>query len=254
MRWSFFTSKKSFESKGTLFTQKEWESLERGKIPSHIAIIPDGNRRWAKKHCFSHARGHTQGADAIIETVKAALEIGVKVVTFYLFSTENWKRPEKEIEAHMALLKQSLLNKREEMLERGISFKTIGDLKPIPEDVLKVVEEIKRETAACQSIDLVFALNYGGRDELVRAVSKIVKEGGSIEESHISESLDTYPWKDPDLLIRTSGERRLSNFLLWQLSYAELYFTDILWPDFKPKDLYEAIRDYQGRERRLGGQ
>lgn len=229
-------------------------------VPNHIAFIPDGNRRWAKKNLFEAIRGHEKGADILMDVVKAGKDAGVKVMTFYLFSTENWNRPKREIDKLMHLLERYLITKRQEMVENGVKLHSIGDLSPFPKSVLTELAKTKEATEACKQVDLVFALNYGGRDEIRRAVQKIVDaisenklNRESISEEVIAKYMDTCRWKDPDLLIRTSGEMRISNFLLWQLSYTEVHVTQVLWPDFGPKDLSLAIAEYQKRDRRLGG-
>jgi len=244
----------------SLFTPQQLLGLNPVRIPRHIAIIPDGNRRWAKKQQENSNHGHQAGADVLIEMVKAAKQLGVKVITFYLFSTENWNRPNEEVAALMWLLKEFLNEQRAEMVEEGVRLKTIGDLTALSQDVLDVVDQTKQATEHCRDIDMVLALNYGGRDELTRAFQKIMDDckSGKLQQDQITESLigrylDTADMGEPDLLIRTSGEMRLSNFLLWQLSYSEIYITEVLWPDFTPNNLLEAVIEYQKRERRLGG-
>lgn len=196
----------------------------------------------------------------MIEIVKAAKQLGVRVVTFYLFSTENWNRPQTEVAALMWLLESFLDEQRKEMADDGIHFHTIGELDPFPESVKTAINRTKAATQDCDRVDLVFALNYGSRDEICRACQKIARAcqkgelaAEEISEQLISSYLDTGPWADPDLFIRASGELRISNFLLWQLSYAELYMTPVLWPDFTPQHLMEAVQSFQKRHRRLGG-
>lgn len=244
----------------TIYSPLELESIAKNAIPKHIAIIPDGNRRWAKNKLSSSVDGHRQGGHRLIEIVKAAKVLGISTVTFYLFSTENWNRPAGEIAALMWLLESFLDEQRQHMLEESIHFDTIGDLVPYPQNVKSVIDKTKEVTKECNSVNLIFALNYGSRDEIRRACQKIAlkcKENildiEDITENTINEHLDTAPWGDPDLWIRASGEQRLSNFLLWQLSYAELYTTPVLWPDFNAKHLLEAVQSYQQRQRRLGG-
>jgi undecaprenyl diphosphate synthase len=243
----------------SLFTSADLALLTQ-HIPRHVAIIPDGNRRWAKqqKKCFD--LGHQAGADNIIEIVKAAKALGVKAVTFYLFSTENWTRSKIEVNALMWLLQKFLRDNVREMQEEGVRLRTIGDIHSLPKDALSSVQETMQATADCGEIDMVLALNYGARDEIRRAVRLIVHDYSmgkvqkeDVTEKLISSYLDTTPWGDPELLIRTSGEMRISNFLLWQLSYTEIYVSKLLWPDFKARDLLDAIIDFQKRERRLGG-
>lgn len=239
-----------------VYTQEQLLDLDQVRLPRHVAIIPDGNRRWAKLGDHSIFMGHRVGAATVFNTVKAAKEVGVKAITFYLFSTENWKRSPEEVSFHMELLQEFLLKHCEEMKASGVRLCTIGALDVFPKEVLRVIDSVKAETAKGQSIDLILALNYGARDEIKRAMEKICKERDihtEITEELISSHLDTAPWGDPDLLIRTSGEMRISNFLLWQLSYTELYITEVLWPDFTPGLFLDALIDFQTRQRRMGG-
>ena len=242
------------------FSDEQLSQIQKARIPLHVAIIPDGNRRWAKKHKKLQFKGHKAGAANIIEIVKAGKAIGIKALTFYLFSTENWNRSKDEVAALMWLLKKFLKDNCKEMQEQGVRLKTIGDSNTLPIDVLAVVEETIKATADCSGIDMVLALNYGSRDEIRRTFHCILDRysEGTLKKEEVTEKLiasylDTKPWGDPDLLIRTSGEKRISNFLLWQLSYSEIYFTELFWPEFKPIDLLEAVLDFQKRERRLGG-
>ncbi|MBS0624793.1 MAG: di-trans,poly-cis-decaprenylcistransferase [Verrucomicrobia bacterium] len=244
-----------------IFTPNELALLKVDKIPKHIAIIMDGNRRWAKMRGLSPAKGHWEGAEVLTEIVRAASEIGIKTVTVYAFSTENWRRSDGEIEGLMNLFQLYLLKKREMMIREGICLSAIGNLDKLPKKVLDTYRETHKATQHCHKINLVLAMNYGSRDEIRRAVVKILSEHEktkfdpeSLTEQAISQYLDTSPWGDPDLLIRTSGELRVSNFLLWQISYAEIYITDVMWPEFSPKELLEAVLAYQGRNRRLGVQ
>lgn len=229
-------------------------------VPYHIAIIPDGNRRWAKKRAENIADGHAEGAGNLMNIVRAAHALGIKVVTFYMFSTENWSRSQDEVQALMLLLEQYLLDQKKTMMDEGVRFNTIGDLSALSPCLRTLIDEVKEATSTGKSIDIVAALNYGSRDELLRAFHKIHSEierenlkVEEVDEQVISRYLDTASWPDPDLMIRCSGEFRLSNFLLWQLSYAEVYISDVLWPDFTPHHLQEAVTAFQGRERRLGG-
>ena len=243
-----------------IFTSDLLATLDPARIPQHIAFIPDGNRRWAKQHEEEIAHGHKTGADNLIDITLAAKALGVKVLTFYLFSTENWSRSKEEVAALMWLLQEFLTVNRQRMIDEGIKVSTIGHTSALPKEVYDCIGESVEATAGCDKIEMVMALNYGGRNEIVRAVKHLVSEysvkdrsAEEINEEVIGKCLDTSQWSDPELLIRTSGEMRLSNFLLWQLSYSEIYFTHLLWPDFKPQDLLKAIVDYQKRERRLGG-
>jgi undecaprenyl diphosphate synthase len=244
----------------TIYFPEETAVLDQTRIPTHIALIPDGNRRWARERNSSSEEGHKKGADTIMDIVKASKELGIKAITFYLFSTENWKRSKEEFTFLMWLLQSFLNNQKKAMLEKGIRLQTIGDLTRLPASALQTIRATKDATAHCDKIEMILALNYGGRDDICRAVRKLTKDvlNGTVKEEEITESLissylDTTHWKDPDLLIRTSGELRISNFLLWQISYSEIYVKDVLWPDFTPKHLLEAIVNFQARQRRHGG-
>ena len=239
----------------TYFTPDQLATIDTSNIPRHVAIVPDGNRRWAMKQNEGAAFGHKIGCDILMDVVEAASEINVEYLTLYTFSTENWRRSKGEIDALMFLLQQYLSEQCPRMIKKGVKFLTIGDLTPLPDSVKKVIEETKKATQHCQKIHLVLALNYGSREEICRAVRHMMNDGlgpDDVNEEKISHYLDTSRIPDPELLIRTSGEKRLSNYLLWQLSYTELHLTDILWPDFKPIDFLTAIKEYQCRERRIG--
>ncbi len=223
-------------------------------VPTHIAIIMDGNGRWAKKRHLPRIAGHKKGAQNVTSIVKAANDIGVKYLTLYTFSTENWRRPEKEVSALMDLFEKVLMDKLPELIENGVRLNLIGDLSAIRETTRTKFQKAISKTDNNDRLVLTIALNYSGRDEITRAVNKIIKAGHKeASEDIISRSLDTADMPDPELLIRTSGEIRISNFLLWQIAYSEVYFTETLWPDFGVNDLNDAIRDYQQRERRFGG-
>lgn len=241
------------------FTDEQLASLDFKRLPKHIAIIPDGNRRWAKKQAASAEKGHVQGAHTLADIVKAAKELGIKTITLYLFSTENWSRPADEVKAFIWLLENFLQMQLPTMLEGNVRFHTIGNLTALPESTFKVIEGIKEATKEGKDFDLIAAINYGGRDEIARAFEKLLRDYSQhrfrpedLSEELISRYLDTASWSDPELLIRTSGENRISNFLLWQMSYTELYITDVLWPDFKPHHLLEALKVFQARDRRMG--
>jgi undecaprenyl diphosphate synthase len=230
-------------------------SSDLSRLPRHIAIIMDGNRRWAAQRGLPPFVGHWKGAEALTRIVSAAAKIGIKILTVYAFSTENWNRPPEEVRALMDLFKNSLLKQRDLMIEKGVKLDTIGDLSRLPQEVQELLEETKKMTSQCTHIELVLALGYGGRDDIRRAAIAITKDcieqklsKESLSEEMFSTYLDTAKWQDPDLLIRTSGQMRLSNFLLWQISYSEVYITDILWPDFDENELLKAIADYQRRE------
>ncbi len=242
------------------FNQEQLELLDTTRVPHHIAIIPDGNRRWARKNHTTVAQGHRAGVNNFLTVTKAARDLGVKTVTFYSFSTENWLRDTLEIKALMWLMEWYLCEQRQNMIDNGVRFCTIGNPALFSKSIQKALEETKMATAHCEEIDMVIALNYGARDEIRRAFLALLTdcEANKVNKNEISEELigrylDTAQWPDPDLLIRTSGEQRLSNFLLWQTSYAELYIPQVLWPDYTPSHLLDAILHFQARKRRLGG-
>lgn len=227
--------------------------------PRHIAIIMDGNGRWAKDRHRPRLYGHKVGVDSVQEIVRCAREWGVEVLTLYAFSTENWKRPVEEVGGLMALLKNYLQKELSKMLHNKIRLLCIGEITKLPKDVLEVLKTTMAETAANDGLVLNLALSYGGRSELIYAVKDIAKqiragdmELEDIDEGCIDSHLFTAGLPDPDLLIRTGGEARLSNFLLWQASYAEIYFTDLMWPEFREEAFHAAILEYQRRERRFG--
>lgn len=228
-------------------------------VPKHIAIIMDGNRRWATQQGLPPMAGHWKGAETLSKIVRAAGELGVEVLTVFAFSTENWKRPPLEVSALMRLFKAHLIKQLDVMLEGGVRLNIIGDISRFPHDVRKTLDETIAKTASGEKMDLVIALNYGGRDEIKRAVEQIVGDclEGKVSKENLSEELiASYLYtgrrRDPDLLIRPGGEFRISNFLLWQISYTEIVVTDVLWPDFSQRDLLNAIHNYQQREFRIG--
>ena len=236
------------------------KQVDSKKLPRHIAIIMDGNGRWAKKRGLPRIFGHRQGVKSVERVVMACAEMGIEVLTLYAFSTENWARPKKEIKALMSLLGQFLDEKIAELKKNNIKLRTIGNIGELPEPVQKKLKRAIRETEKNSRLTLNLALNYGSRTEIIEAVkriSELVKAGelspAQIDEKVFSEHLYTTGIPDPDLLIRTSGESRLSNFLLWQISYTEIYVTRTLWPDFRKSDLLKAIADFQHRRRRFGG-
>ncbi len=235
------------------------QSLDSTHIPRHVAIIMDGNGRWAKRQLKPRLYGHKVGVDSVQAIVESAAQCGVEVLTLYAFSTENWKRPADEVGGLMGLLKNYLQKELSRMLKNNIRLTCIGDIAKLPKDVRGVLESTMRETAGNTKLTLNLALSYGGRSELIRgirAIAQAVSDGkcdlGDIDEKLIDSHLYTAGLPDPDLLIRTGGEARLSNFLLWQASYAEIYFTDIMWPDFRDDAFVQAIGEYQKRERRFG--
>lgn len=242
------------------FNQEQMDLLDKKRIPRHVAIIPDGNRRWAKNRELHSNSGHHYGADILMDVVKSGVELGIKTMTFYTFSTENWHRNPEEVSGLLWLLQTYLSDKCSEMLEWGIKFQCIGDMEKLPPDLYHTIQETKIATASCDKIEMVLAVNYGSRDELCRAIKSMCRDFSqdvikkeNITADLVSSYLDTNQWPDPELLIRTSGEMRISNFLLWQLSYSEIYVSNVLWPDYRPYHLFEAIYNYQLRERRLGG-
>jgi undecaprenyl diphosphate synthase len=235
------------------------EEIDKEKLPHHIAIIMDGNGRWAKKKFLNRISGHIKGVNAVREVVTACRELGIKVLTLYAFSIENWRRPAEEVNALMGLLKEYLQKECAEMLQNNIRLNTIGRVEDLPLDVQTTLRETMEKTKSCDGMILNLALSYGGRSEILHAVQGILSDfqKGKIKSEEITvqrfhEYLWTHGIPDPDLLIRTSGEFRVSNFLLWQIAYTELYVTDTLWPDFDRKELFKAIADYQSRERRFG--
>ncbi|GGK12467.1 isoprenyl transferase [Yeosuana aromativorans] len=235
------------------------EHIQENRLPKHIAIIMDGNGRWAKKQGMARTFGHENGAKAVRQVVEGCAEIGIENLTLYAFSTENWNRPKLEVQTLMRLLISSLKKEIATLHDNNIKLCTIGNLDTLPKKVLKELNEVKEKTKHNTRMTLTIALSYGSREELINTFKEIsikVKNNiispEKIDESIINEHLYTQNLPDVDLLIRTSGEQRISNFLLWQIAYAELYFTSTLWPDFNKEDLYHAIIDYQKRERRFG--
>lgn len=227
--------------------------LDPNRIPRHIAIIMDGNGRWAQQHKRERTYGHIYGVEAVRNVLKAAVKAGVKVLTLYTFSEENWNRPQEEVEALMELLVNSIHNEIDELKANNVSLQAIGDLSKLPNGARETLAKAIQETAHLTSCQLVLAINYSGRTEILRAAEQISKKGiTEVDEETFSKELYLPSLPNPDLLIRTGGELRISNFLLWQVAYAELYFTPTYWPDFGAEDLYEAILEYQGRERRFG--
>jgi undecaprenyl diphosphate synthase len=235
------------------------EEIDKEKLPRHIAIIMDGNGRWAKKKNLNRISGHIKGVDAVREIVTACRELGIKVLTLYAFSIENWRRPNDEVAALMGLLREYLSKEREEMVQNNIRLSAIGRIEDLPLEVQNTLRETSQKTEPCDGMILNLALSYGGRSEILHAVQGILSDfqKGKIKPEEVNlQRFSQYLWTrgipDPDLLIRTSGEFRISNFLLWQIAYTELYVTETLWPDFDRKELLKAIAAYQSRERRFG--
>ena len=231
------------------------EGIDKNKLPKHIAITMDGNGRWAKSKGKLRIFGHKNGVKAVRDTVEGAAEIGIKYLTLYAFSSENWNRPEKEVNALMTLLVSAINKETKTLMDNNIRLSTIGDTNKLPSKAQKELQEAISKTKDNTRMNLVLALSYSGRGEILNAVKNIIKDGKEpeeINEATFQQYLTTKSVPDPELLIRTSGEYRISNFLLWQIAYSELYFTDTLWPDFRKADLYKAILNYQSRERRFG--
>ena len=234
--------------------------MEERKVPRHVAIILDGNGRWAKKRMLPRNAGHAAGSKNVEKICAAAWDMGIEYVTMYAFSTENWSRPKEEVDALMKLLHSYLKDCLKTSKKNNMQVRVIGDISKLDKDLQERIIELERVSAENTGLHFQVALNYGSRDEIKRSIISIaneVKEGSllpeDITEDIISSHLDTSGIPDPDLMIRTSGEQRLSNYLLWHLAYAEFYFTDVLWPDFSKKDLQKAVEFYQSRDRRFGG-
>ena len=238
---------------------KSLEKIDKNNIPQHIAIIMDGNGRWAKKQGQERLYGHSIGVESVRESLNACMSMGVKYLTLYTFSTENWNRPKEEVDGIMNLLVQTISNELELLKENEIGLLVIGDEEGLPDSCREELQEAKDVLSVYNKLYIVLALNYSARWEIKQAIKNIsekVKAGSidsnAITDELVSSELCTKNIPDPELIIRTSGEHRISNFLLWQLAYSELYFTEVLWPDFKSEDLYLAVLDYQSRERRFG--
>jgi len=234
--------------------------LDPGLMPRHIAVIMDGNGRWAEGRHLSRIQGHRHSVKAVRETVEACGELGIEYLTLYAFSIENWSRPKKEVETLMRLLRRFIKEETPRLLKNNVRFRAIGRTKPLPQEVINDLRELERKTAHNTALTVLLAVNYGSRSEIVdgvkRCVAKVKRgtlEVGDINETTFGDFLYTRGVPDPDLLIRTSGEYRISNFLLWQLSYAELWVTPVLWPDFRRAHLIEALKEYARRDRRFGG-
>lgn len=235
------------------------DGLDMTALPKHLAIIMDGNGRWAQKKLLNRVKGHEKGADTVRMVVRSCRELGISFLTLYAFSTENWQRPKTEVSALMLLLKKFLVSERQEMVVNNIRFGVIGETERLPDDVQAEIQRTKDATKSNNGMNLNLALSYGGRSEIVRAAKAIAEEVQSgrmntdaITEETIVRNLYTADIPDPELLIRTSGEMRISNFLLWQIAYAEIAVTDTLWPDFTRNELIQILKEYQGRDRRFG--
>ena len=224
-------------------------------LPRHIAVIMDGNGRWARERGEDRVFGHANGVESVRSAVRAAGELGVEYLTLYAFSTENWARPKEEVNALMELLVESLAGEVEELVRKGVRLRSTGAIDALPEACIGALQAVEEQTAHCQGLTLILALSYSGRWELTEAVRRIVREGipaEEIEEETVRAHLGMPEVPDPELLIRTSGEQRLSNFLLWQLAYSELHFSPVMWPDFREDHFKAAILEFRGRERRFG--
>jgi undecaprenyl diphosphate synthase len=235
------------------------KKINLNKLPSHVAIIMDGNGRWAQQRGLDRVFGHQQGVTALREVIETAAELGIKFLTLYAFSTENWGRPDEEVSALMRIMVQSLNKETDTLIQNNIRLKTIGDVDRLSADVRERLFETIQLTSVCTGLNLVVALSYSSRWEIVEAARKLsqdVKNGSlnsdKIDENEFEKYLTTSGIPDPELIIRTSGELRISNFLLWQVAYSEFYFTNVLWPDFGKDEFYKAIIDFQKRERRFG--
>jgi undecaprenyl diphosphate synthase len=235
------------------------DSIDKNNIPAHVAIIMDGNGRWAKQHGEDRIFGHHEGVNSVREIVEACGEVGVKYLTLYAFSTENWNRPKDEVDALMELLVSTISMETPNLHKKGVRLQVIGDVQSLPGTCQKELQESIDLTAGNSTVTLILALSYSSKWEITEAVKRIAKEveKGTIKPADITsklihENLNTKNYPDPELMIRTSGEHRISNFLLWQLAYAEFYFTGVLWPDFRKEEFYKAIISYQNRERRFG--
>jgi len=234
--------------------------MEPTNLPQHIAIIMDGNGRWARERGLPRNRGHREGVNSVREITRECAKLGIRQLTLYAFSVENWKRPKNEVDFLMRMLRRFLIAERKEIMENNIRLTAIGRIHELPKEVQKELRKTREMSKNNKGMTLCLALNYGGRSEIADAVAKIAKDAsdgalkpGDVNEDLISNYLYTAGMPDPDLLIRTSGEMRVSNFLLWQISYAELYVTPLCWPDFRKPQLMEAIAEYAKRERRFGG-
>ncbi len=230
--------------------------IDKNRLPKHIVIIMDGNGRWAQKRNMARINGHKEGLKAVSSVVKAAKSLGIKYITLYAFSVQNWKRPKEEVTALMELLNNFLEEQEEKLVKEDIKLNAIGRLKDLPKTTYSILQKVIDRTKHCKSITLTLALSYGGREEIIDAIKKICtldkEEISQIDENSFSNYLYTADLPEPDLLIRTSGEMRLSNFMLWQLAYTEIYVTKTLWPNFRRRHLFKAIKAYQKRERRFG--
>lgn len=235
------------------------EHIDKNRIPRHVAVIMDGNGRWAKAHQLERSVGHREGIVSVRKVIEAADNLKIDYLTLYTFSTENWNRPKEEVDTLMSLMVYAIAQETPDMIKNNVRLLSIGDLSRLPDDTRLAFEKCISDTADCTGLTMVIAVSYSSRWEITNAIQSIISDiksdkldENSIDESLISNHLATKQIPDPDLLIRTGGEFRISNFLLWQLAYSELYFTDVFWPEFREEEFYKAILDYQCRERRFG--
>ena len=231
------------------------EQIDRSRVPAHVAIIMDGNGRWAMKQQHERLFGHQNAFTAVRQAVEAAVQLGVKYLTLYTFSTENWNRPQAEVDGLMELLIKAVREETKTLMDNNVRLSMIGDLERIPERSRTMLQQCMDQTADNSAMTLVLALSYSARWEIAQAIKQICVErpsAESVDEETLRRYLTTRDYPDPDLLIRTGGELRVSNFLLWQMAYTEFYFTELLWPDFRHEDFYEAVAEYQRRQRRFG--
>ena len=231
------------------------EQIDRSRVPAHVAIIMDGNGRWAMKQQHERLFGHQNAFTAVRQAVEAAVQLGVKYLTLYTFSTENWNRPQAEVDGLMELLIKAVREETKTLMDNNVRLSMIGDLERIPERSRTMLQQCMDQTAGNSAMTLVLALSYSARWEIAQAIKQICVErpsAESVDEETLRRYLTTRDYPDPDLLIRTGGELRVSNFLLWQIAYTEFYFTELLWPDFRHEDFYEAVAEYQRRQRRFG--
>lgn len=234
-----------------------FEKINKNNIPQHVAITMDGNGRWAKNKGLDRTEGHKEGIVSVRTVIEAAADTGISYVTLYTFSTENWNRPVEEVNILMALMVGAISRETPDLIKNNIRLKTIGDVSKLPSTTLDALNKCIEDTSVCTGLTLILALSYSSRWEITDAVKRIVSDAeanklAGITEDTIANYLCTKEFPDPDLMIRTGGEKRISNFLLWQAAYSELYFTNVLWPDFRKEEFWEAIVDYQNRERRFG--
>ncbi len=227
--------------------------LENGNIPDHVAVIMDGNGRWARKQGLNRVNGHFEGVNSARDTIESCVDLGIRYLTLYVFSKENWNRPEFEVNMLMSLLVETIYKEIDSLMEKNVRVYPIGEIQDLPDSAKKSLNDVVERTSSNTGMTLMLAISYSGREEIVRAVNRILRTGKkTVTEDDIREQLYNYSAPDPELLIRTGGEMRISNFLLWQCAYTELYVTEKFWPDFRKDDFMDAIADFQKRERRFG--